>query len=378
MNSIPITGINSPPVPLTREALLDAIASASLDAVIAIDHDGQIIRWNPVAEKVFGWTEAEAVGLTIHETIIPERDRPGHISGLASYKARGRSNIFGSRFRRTAVRANGDEIPVELSLMCIESISGDLLVSFIRDLSEEERAKKALEELQMRLVHVSRTSAMATMATTLAHELNQPLAAASNYLSATSLLVERGDPTSLAEAKTGLTRSLTAIKRAAETIKSVRAMVDKKPLRLRPYRLRPLIEDAIQLLGTNLRVKPKIDIPPEAEWVLTSKVQIEQVIINLLRNASDATHSIASPTISLSATKGAEDIEITVADNGAGIPSDRMEILFTPFNSTKPDGLGMGLSICRTLVEQNEGYMWAISEPGRTEFHFTVPLGSKA
>lgn len=345
--------------------------------MIAVDYDGSIIGWNSLAETTFGWTEAEALGRSIHETIIPERDREAHVRGLARYKSGAATDIFGTRFERAAVRVDGDEIPIELSIMCINSLGDDLLVCFIRDLSEQERARKAYEELQLRLLHVARISAMGTMATTLAHELNQPLTAANNYLNTVSRLMESGDaPSSLADAKVGLKLGQDAVKRAAETIKSVRAMMEKKPMRLQPHRLRLLVHDAIRLLGSNLSVRPEVKIPAEAEWVNTSKVQLEQVLINLLRNASDALSGHPSPRIAVTACKNGDYVEIRVSDNGPGVPSERLEDLFSPFNSTKETGLGMGLSICRTLVEQNAGKIWADAGHDGATLAFSIPLAS--
>ncbi|HEY0626595.1 MAG TPA: ATP-binding protein [Allosphingosinicella sp.] len=357
---------------LTRTASLDAIASASLDAVIVVDGEGTIIGWNALAEKTFGWSEDEAVGRFIHDTIIPEADREAHIQGLARYRSSHRSEVFGRRFERVAVHKDGSEVPIELSIMEVPNSVGDVLVCFARDLTDQRAVQIKLGELQSKLLHLSRLSAMGTMAATLAHELNQPLTAANNYLSSTARLLEADGADALDNVKLGLSRGREAVLRAAETIRSVRLMVDKKPLRCTTEYLATLFQESIRLLQDSSLTTPDVSIAADVERVYANKVQIEQVLVNLLRNAGEALRDCPDPRILLSASLEGDRVLIVVNDNGPGISDEQAKVLFSAFNSTKDSGMGMGLSICRTIVEQHGGRLWVERDAG-TSICFTIP-----
>jgi two-component system sensor kinase FixL len=357
---------------LTRTQVIKAISSASLDAVVAIDLDGVIVDWNAEAEKAFGWTEGEACGRFLHDLIIPHVDREPHIRGLKRYAETGQADIFGQRFERTALRNDGTSIEVELSVMKVPSSNGDAHICFLRDLTSEREAQTELKRLQSKLVHVARLNAMGTMAATLAHELNQPLAAASNYLSGVARIIETRQDRSLDEAKFALQCCRDAIARAGDTIRSVRVMLDKRPLDLATESLRHLIQETLRLLSADMREQITTSIEADADDVTVNRVQIEQVLLNLIRNARDALHSTSDPKIRISARRIADTIEVCVSDNGPGLPQD-YDDPFTAFNTTKEDGLGMGLSICRTIIEAHGGKIWFGGGETGARICFTLP-----
>lgn len=352
---------------------LDALIAASLDAVIVTDLDGRILAWNRLAEQIFGWTTEEAIGRTVAETIIPPEMRAPHTKGMDRHKSTSSVKFLGQRLEREAVRKDGTRLLIELSMSRPHSAGPGVFLVFIRDLTSQREAHQQLEELQSRLLHVSRVSAMGTMAATLSHELNQPLTAAKSYLAAVSRLLERDDAPSRDLLNEGVSGAKEAINHASETIRSVRQMADKRVPSYKQESVVQMMQDVRRILSGPLRgIHLEVSIEPEAEFVYCARVQVEQVLINLIKNAVEALDGQSSPNISFNAVRNGADVELTVTDNGVGV-SDRMRPgMFAPFNSSKSTGLGMGLSICRTIVEQHGGRIWFPGEEVGTSVTFTL------
>jgi C4-dicarboxylate-specific signal transduction histidine kinase len=244
-----------------------------------------------------------------------------------------------------------------------------------------ERSRHQARELQLEFMHTQRLSMMGQTSAMLAHEINQPLAAARNYMSVTKRLIER--PATEGTAKIGemVQRATEQVERAAQIVKRLRNFIDKKPAERGVEQPATLIADAIALFGTfDKSVIVDVQVQPDIPFVRVDRVQLQQVFVNLIRNALEAMHDSPRKELMISASAHNRDfIEISLRDTGPGLPPEVEEHLFEPFVSGKADGLGVGLSICQTIVADHGGRIWARSVPGGgTVFHFTLPAAELA
>ena len=247
-----------------------------------------------------------------------------------------------------------------------------------QDISEEKAAQEKVRSLQSELIHVSRRSAMGAMAATLAHELNQPLAAISNYVAGTRRALGAPVPkTALLES--GLAAIETCAFRASAIIRSLRAMTSENAVRKQRVDLNALIREAAALAVTEacdgLVLRYAL---ADRAMVLIDPVQIQQVLINLIRNAFDAVREAPRREIAVSTAWFDDTIRIHVDDTGGGVPAALAETLFDSFVSSKPDGMGVGLSVSRTIVEAHGGKISATNRTGGASFCISLPLGADA
>jgi light-regulated signal transduction histidine kinase (bacteriophytochrome) len=242
---------------------------------------------------------------------------------------------------------------------------------------ERRLRQERLAAVQAQLIHVSRTSAMGALASALAHELNQPLTAISNFSKGLSLLLERGADADLYRVRLHLEQISTAAVRAGQVVKQLRAMVTKQPVVAEAFNISQVLSEALSLTLPDARVRgitTQVLAEPELK-ARGSMVQIEQVLSNLIRNAAEALEGQPLRRLTLSAQELDESfVELSVADTGPGLHPDIAQNCFSTFNSSKRDGMGLGLSICRTIVERHRGRIWLDhSGPTGTEFRFTLP-----
>jgi two-component system sensor kinase FixL len=248
---------------------------------------------------------------------------------------------------------------------------------FIRDLSERQKTEARLQELQSELVHISRLTAMGEMASALAHELNQPLSAIANYMKGSRRLLEGRADEQSGMVRDAMDKAAEQSLRAGQIIRRLRDFVARGESERRVESIKKLVEEAsaLALVGAKdqgVRVLFRLD--PNVDLVLADKVQIQQVILNLMRNAIEAMEPSQRRELVLSiAPNGSGMIDVSVADTGTGIAEDIMPHLFQPFITSKRHGMGVGLSISRTIIEGHGGRIWAEPNPGGgTVFHFTL------
>jgi two-component system sensor kinase FixL len=358
-----------------REAHLRSILDTVPDAMVVIDEAGIIRSFSAAAERLFGWSAEEAIGRNVSE-LMPEPYRSAHDGYVARYLRTGERKIIGIGRVVVGERRDGSTFPMELSVGEMQGGAHKAFTGFVRDLTDRETTERRLQDLQSELVHVSRLTAMGEMASALAHELNQPLSAIANYLKGSERLLDV-DPPDREKIRRALSNATDQALRAGEIIRRLRNFVAKGEADRRIENLSKLLEEAgaLAMIGAKERgVRLRFDVHRDLNLVLADKVQVQQVVLNLMRNAIDAMEGAPRRELTVSARPAPDEMtEISVADTGSGIAPEVAERLFQPFVSSKAQGMGVGLSISRTIVEAHGGRIWVESNPGGgTVFRFTL------
>jgi two-component system sensor kinase FixL len=359
-----------------REAHLQSILDTVPDAMIVIDEHGIMQSFSIAAERQFGWSAAEVIGKNV-SMLMPDPYRTAHDTYLARYLKTGERRIIGIGRVVVGERKDGTTFPMELAVG--EMVSGDTryFTGFVRDLTERQAAERRLQDLQGELVHVSRLTSLGEMASAMAHELNQPLTAAANFMKGCLVLLKR-KPLDEARLETMISQGADQALRAGQIIRRLRDFVSKGEAERSIENLPQLLEEAgaLAMVGARERsVRLRYDIHPSVGLVLADKVQIQQVALNLIRNGIEAMEDSPRKELFVGARPVADDmIEVFVSDTGHGISPQAAEQLFQPFMTTKAQGMGIGLSISRTIIEAHGGRIWAEANPGGgTVFRFTLP-----
>ena len=363
---------------LEREAHLQSILDTIPDAMIVIDTRGLVQSFSAAAERLFGWSATEVIDKNVN-LLMPAPYKDAHDGYLARYLATGERRIIGIGRVVVGQRRDGSTFPMELSVGEMRVADRRFFTGFVRDLTERQQTEARLQELQSELVHVSRLTAMGEMASALAHELNQPLSAIANYLRGSKRLLDKGDPADLPRLADALDKAADQALRAGDVIHRLRDFVGRGETERRIESISKLIEEAsaLALVGVKeLGVRVTMRFDPRADLVLADRVQIQQVVINLLRNAVDSMRGRRPADLDVRVALQAPGFTlVSVSDTGSGISEEVRRRLFEPFMTTKKEGMGVGLSICRSIVEAHGGSIWADNNAsGGATFSFTLPL----
>jgi PAS domain S-box-containing protein len=331
------------------------ILNTARDAIVSIDAYGQILSTNPAGERIFGQPGHLLIGIDVHELIASAPIEPPLINRIVSSQSAGVTT-----WELDARRADGEIFPIELSVGRSESGDAEQYTLVIRDITQRRKTEAQARQHQAELAHVSRISLAGEMAGALAHELSQPLTAIAAFARG-CLRVLSGptpEPQTLFE---GVSEVAEQAERAGDVLGRLREFVRGGEPRRAPVEVGPLIHAAIGLARAEatqneVEIEARLDsgLPP----VLADHVQIEQVLLNLLRNAIDAIATAGSQQRRIvveAKYNGQRTVEISVTDSGPGISADVADRLFEPFVTTKPEGMGMGLSISRSIVEYHGG-----------------------
>jgi two-component system sensor kinase FixL len=361
---------------LAGQAHLRSILDTVPDAMVVIDEEGVMTSFSTAAERLFGYTAVEAIGKNV-KILMPSPYREAHDGYLLRYLTTGERRIIGTGRIVVGERKDGSTFPMELAVGEMRSGDRRFFTGFVRDISERQSTETRLQELQSELVHISRLTAMGEMASTLAHELNQPLSAIANYLKGSRRLLEQAADDKAPMLRDALDKAADQAIRAGQIIRRLRDFVSRGESERQIENVPKLIEEAsaLALVGAKeLGVRVRLQFHPDADRVLVDRVQIQQVLLNLIRNAIDAMADSTTREL-LVGTRLVDDdmIEVSVADSGPGIAPEVASQLFQPFVTTKRQGMGVGLSISRTIVDAHGGRIWVESNPGGgTVFRFTL------
>jgi two-component system sensor kinase FixL len=359
------------------ELRLRSILDTVPDAIVVIDAQGSIQSFSPAAERLFGYRSAEVAGRNVN-ILMPTPYREAHDGYLDRYLRTGERRIIGIGRVVVGMRKSGETFPMELQVGEFAFAGSRYFTGFVRDLTERQEAERRIQDLQAELLHASRLSVMGQMASTMAHELNQPLTAVMNYLEAgrQMLASSAGAPERLGEM---MEKAIAQAQRAGEVIRRLRGFVSKGETERRIQSLNQLVEEALALALVGARqhgVRASLDLDHTLPPVLVDPVQIQQVVLNLVRNAVEAMEEVERRelVISTRAIPDQEMVEITVADTGPGIAPELAGGLFQPFFSTKKTGMGLGLSICREIIEAHHGRLTGGSRAsGGAVFRLILP-----
>ncbi len=352
------------------EARMRAVINGVAVAIVTIDEHGTIQSINAATTTMLGYSADELIGQNV-KVLAPEPERSQHDDYIQRYIRTGEKKIIGVSRNVEARRKDGSPFPVELLVSEIRYRDERLFIGFMRDLSERRRFEARLSRL-----HGNRLDSMADMATALAHELNQPLAAASNYLSAARHMIGARTPSHAVEE--ALDKGLAQMLRAGQIISHLREFMARGEPDKVEQSLHDLIRRACELVGAsaneaNVEIVVKLDAPED--MVLADRVQIEQAMVNLMRNAIEAMANSRERRLTISTVLDEGMVQADVADTGPGLTDAARSELFVPFASSKKDGLGVGLSISRSIIEAHYGRIWAEPNPGGgAKFSFTLPL----
>ena len=360
-----------------REAHLRSILDTVLDATVVIEKDGTITSFNAAAVRQFGYTEVEVVGQNVR-ILMPEPYQHEHDGYISRYLKTGEKRIIGIDRVVVGKRKDGSTFPMKLAVGEIRTGDKVFFTGFIRDLTEREEFAARLQEIQGELARLARLNELGEMASTLAHELNQPLSAIANYTQGCTRLLRDMDDALASKMRGALEETSRQALRAGQIIRHLREFVTRGETDKTEEDIRKLVEEAgaLALVGSRERgIRSVFEFGSEAKLVMADGVQIQQVLINLMRNAIEAMRDSEMRELVVQTSLDRDGrVVVEVADTGTGIPDEVAAQLFKPFMTTKPGGMGVGLSISKRIVESHGGEMTARkNENGGTTFRFTLP-----
>jgi two-component system sensor kinase FixL len=311
--------------------------------------------------------------------LMPAGEASRHDSYLSNYIATGRASIIGVGRELVGVTSGGDRVPIYLAISDIRLRGRRRFAGIVRNLTEQHAAREALASQREKLAHVGRLSTMGEMTASIAHEINQPLTAISMYAQASLKLIERGG--SLDKVKDALEKLNTQSLRAGAVIERIQRFARAQETSKELVALNDLVTDLLKLADSDARmhdIELDLDLAPDLPPVFADPVQVQQVILNLIRNGIDAMNEIGCAngrTIRLETRLNDGYAELRVIDQGPGVADDQSELVFTPFHTTKKEGMGMGLSICRSIISEHGGELrFRNNEDDGACFYFSLPV----
>ena len=355
------------------------IIDTALDAVVTINASGTITSWNKEAEVIFGWSAREAMGNRMADLIIPPSQRLAHERGVRHFLATGEGVLLRRRIEINAIRRSGVEFPVELEVIPMK-LGGDWVFSaFIRDITDSKQAEEALRNTQAELANMTRVMTMGQLTASIAHEVNQPLSGIITN-AGTCLRMLDADPPNIEGARETARRTIRDGNRASEVITRLRALFSRRQATTEPVDLNEAAKEVIALLSSRLQkdgVILRCELADDLPLLAGDRVQLQQVIMNMLQNASDAMIGLQDRPrqLLLQTLRDETDcVRLAVRDSGIGLGAQAASRLFDAFYTTKNGGMGIGLSVSRWIVENHEGRIWAQPNdgPGAT-FSFSIP-----
>ncbi len=361
-----------------REARLNAILDTAVDGIITIDERGIIESVNPATERIFGYSSDELVGNNI-TMLMPSPYREKHDEYITRYIRTGEPRIIGIGREAEGQHKDGRRFPIDLAVSEVRVGGSRLFTGVVRDISARRRAEDEARRRSADLAHAARLSTIGELTSGIAHEVNQPLTAVVNFAEACLRMLRSGNADSQ-KLENALGQIAVQGQRAGHIIRHLRRLARKGESERARIDLGHLVRDVLGLFSSELHasgITLDLMLDESGPAVKCDRIQIEQVVLNLVRNAMDVLEEGPADgrelTIRTRANSG-ESIELTVEDTGGGFGADGSDRIFELFFTTKADGLGMGLSISRTIIEDHGGRLWASPRPGGGAiFHVTLP-----
>jgi two-component system sensor kinase FixL len=357
---------------------LALIVEDSEDAIITKNLDGNVTSWNPAAERIFGYSAAEMIGQPLTK-VFPEE----LIAEEEQILAKLRTGKSIRHYETVRVRKDGASINVSLSASPLRDSSGSVIGAskIVRDITEQKVAEKRLRDMQAEMAHVSRLTSMGQLSSALAHELNQPLTATTNYLNTARTLIQNAGDPRIAKADQALEKGAAQIQRAGQIIRRLREFVEKRKVSRALADVNEVVQEAITLglvASSDVNVRLRADLAPDLPRILMDRVQIQQVLVNLIRNAVEAMQGSKRKEMAIATSANDGYVRVAVADTGPGVSPELAERLFQPFVTTKSTGMGIGLMICRSIVEAHGGSLsLAARQGGGAIFQFQLPIAAE-
>jgi two-component system sensor kinase FixL len=360
-----------------REAHVKSILDTVPDATVAIDLKGTITSFNRAAVRQFGYSPDEVIGKNVN-TLMPEPYRGQHDGYIGNYLRTGERRIIGKDRVVVGRRKDGSTFPMTLVVGETRAQGEVFFTGFIRDLTERQERAAELEAAQSELARLARLNELGEMASTLAHELNQPLSSIANYVQGCILMLEKHDPAAEAKMQTALAEVAKQSLRAGDIIRHLREFVTRGDTEKEIEDIKRLVEEAagLALMGSReLGVRTNFQFNGDEALVLVDRIQVQQVLTNLMRNAVEAMRDAPRKELSVVTGEAGGHVTVSIADTGTGIPADISDNLFQPFVTSKPTGMGIGLSISRRIIGAHGGEIAAASNAsGGATFTFTLPI----
>lgn len=357
------------------------VVEASPNGILLVNDQGRIVLVNAEAERLFGYSREELTGQVI-EMLVPERFRGTHPGHRAGFLAAPRARAKDARGELFAVRKDGSEFPVEIRLSPIQTAEGRLVLTAVVDVTARKQAEAEALRQRAELAHITRVSTMGELAASVAHELNQPLGAILANAEAADLFLKQ-DPPALGELRDILADIRKDDERAGEVIRRMRSLLRKREMEMQPLDLNSVVEDMFRLVSGDAALRKttlSAELSPRLPAVRGDRIHLQQVLLNLAMNAMEAMarQPPAKRRLVVHTGRVADDtVEVSVTDSGPGIEPTTLPRLFEPFYTTKTNGMGMGLSIARTIIQAHRGRIWAENHaPDGATFRFTLPVAS--
>lgn len=368
--------VGRPKADESMAARLFAVLNTSVDAIVTINEHGIIDSINPATEHIFGYSAAEMIGRNV-SMLMPSPHDEAHDGYMARYLKEGSPRIIGIGREVEARRSDGTVFPCDLAVSEFEIDGKRMFTGIMRDVSERKNANMQSRLRLEELAHAGRLSDLGLTTSTIAHEVNQPLAAIVGFATACQRMLDSGKatPDTLREA---LGQIAEQGQRASDIIDRIRRLARKREPVVEPLNIRVVTEGVLKLLADELRsqrVVLSLTLDSVIPEVSGDRVHCEQVIMNLIKNAIDALGGVpeGERRLSISNTVADTSVTLTVRDTGPGLGSEREDKVFESFYTTKANGLGVGLAICRALAEAHDGRLWAESGSERgAVFHYQL------
>jgi two-component system sensor kinase FixL len=357
----------------------DALLDAAVDAVIVIDHRGRMQAFNRAAERLFGYGAAEALGRNV-SMLMPDPDRSAHDGYLERYLVSGEAHIIGIGREVLARRKDGSVFPASLAVGRMEGENPPRFVGFIRDLTTSKQAEAEVQSAQERLSRYDRLGIMGAMASGLAHEMNQPLAAISTYAQAARRLLQTCSGDNLADIDEALGEITSQALRAGDVIQWLRSFAKSPDDGHGPVDCNRMIEDLLPLARMRAArhgMRIALDLATRLPPVSGNATELQQVILNLVNNGIDAMAGTSDvlPEVVIGTRTVNGRVEICVSDHGPGISAEVANRMFDPFFTTKENGTGLGLAISSSIVRAHGGVLQhRPALEGGACFFFTLPV----